>query len=223
MGLSNRQWVREWPPHVAKNMITQDDYCNLNVSKATWAHLNDRLWKVRVLPLLSSANLFTRAGLVPFHLMKTTGFNFNTQGTALCCNPGRPKGPHRIKMNGVCSSARLSLWTAAAAAPTDPPSAHFVVEDEGAEHQDPLSHPFHRLLPAYRSRRVRRAGVGQWEFKERGAGAEAERAEEEIRLHWGWLQRDWESGPPVGAAPRRQAVEIRRLFLFCHHCHHHNW
>lgn len=46
--------------------------------------------------------------------------------------------------------------------PTLPPlRAHFVVEDEGAEHQDPLSHPFHRLLPAYRSRRLRRTRVGQ--------------------------------------------------------------
>lgn len=70
--------------------------------------------------------------------------------------------------------------------PTLPPlHAYFAVEDEGAEHQDPLPHPLHRFLSAHRSRRLRRAGVGQREFKEKGAGAEAERAEEEIRLHRG--------------------------------------
>lgn len=59
------------------------------------------------------------------------------------------------------------------------------VEDEDSEHQDPLSHPLHCFLLAHRSCRFRRIRVGKRELEEKGAGAEAERAEEEVRLHRG--------------------------------------
>ena len=199
------------------------------VSEALWAPLNSSKFPVES---HSAASCWAQVTYADTWMHNSTGYNFSTPPIVfICCNPSRAEGPrHDNMLDGWCCCASVpESSTLPPASSTHPPapslpplSAHPGAEDEGAEHQDAVSHPLHRPLPARWSRRVWRAGVGQREFKEEVAGAEAERAEEEVRLHRGWLRGDRESGRPGGAAPRRQAVEVHRLLLLCHHGDHHD-
>lgn len=54
--------------------------------------------------------------------------------------------------------------------------------------------------------------------RKKGAGAEAERAEEKYEDDFNEI-----CGPSDRAASRWEAVEVRRLFLRCHHRYHYNW
>lgn len=97
------------------------------------------------------------------------------------------------------------------------------LEDEEAECADPLSHPLHVFLPAGGSRGVRRARIRDRELPPTHPGAEAQRDEKEVPVVRGRLPADRAGGAASGAPPRRETVEIRRVFLLCHHGHHHNW